>query len=51
MGVAEVVAVAAVEGVLSCDDELASNLGLFEDEIIITGADNRSDECDTLDSL
>jgi hypothetical protein len=26
-------------------------LDLFEDEIIIEGADNRSDECDTLDSL
>ena len=32
MGVDEVVAVAAVAGVLSCDDELALNLDLFEAE-------------------
>ena len=43
--------VAAADAVLSCDDELASNLGLFEEEIIKKDADERSEECDTLDSL
>jgi hypothetical protein len=51
VGVAEVVAVAAVEEVLSCNDELVLTLEKFEDEILIEDADDRSEECDTLDSL